>query len=142
LFARHTTLDLGTLPSMHDAGENPNAQLQAEFDRSRENLLRFIRLEFAMAETLWSLLKQTEKKRQRKRLRDDIRKAKVSIVHFKKKLDSSDAHGEVDGYIEKIDSHLRDSSSPSVVGMLLKRLRRRTRKLRSGRGRSASDRDR
>jgi len=125
-----------------EAGEPPKETLWDDLDESRENLLRFIRLESAMAETLWELLKRTENKRQRKRLRDDIRRAKVSIVHFKKKLDSSDAHSEVDEYVEKIDSYLGDSSSPSVVEILFKRLRRRARKLRTGRGRNASDPDR
>lgn len=115
---------------MDEAGEKPQEPLHAELDRSRENLLRFIRLEFAMAETLWGLWKQTEKKRQRKRLRDDIRKAKVSIVHFKKKLGPVEGQAEVDEYIGKIDAILEQSGTPSVADFFLKRLRQRARRLR------------
>jgi hypothetical protein len=47
---------------MGETGENnPQAQLQAELD-------------------LWSLLKQTENKQYCKRLRDDIRKARASMI--------------------------------------------------------------
>jgi hypothetical protein len=102
---------------------------------SRENLLRFIRLEFAMAETLWELLKRTENKRQGKRIRDDIRKAKVSIINFKKKLDPQEGNVEIDKCIGKIDGYLRESSSPSVTGLFLRRLQQRVRRLRSKKSR-------
>ena len=105
---------------------------------SRENLLRFIRLECAMAETLWELRKRTENKRQRKRIRDDIRKAKVSIINFKKKLDPQEGNVEIDKCIGKIDGYLRESSSPSVTGLFLRRLQQRVRRLRSKRSRRPS----
>lgn len=121
---------------MDESGEEPKAQLQAELDRSRENLLRFIRLEFAMAETLWSLWKQTENKRQRRRLRHDIRKARVSIVHFKKKLGPVEGEAEADEYLGKIDAILEKSGVPSVAKLALKRLHQRVRKLRKRRRRA------
>lgn len=116
---------------MGEASEKPHETQQAELDSSRENLLRFIRLEFQMAETLSGLLRQTGNKRQRKRLREDIRRAKVSIVHFKKRLGQKDRCPEVDEYIGKIDTVLRQSSSPSIGEYVLKRLRQRVRKLRN-----------
>lgn len=134
------------LPENHknvgEAGEPPQEPLRGDLDESHENLLRFIRLEFAMAETLWELLKRTENKRQRKRIRDDIRKAKVSIINFKKKLDLQDGNVEVDGCIGKIDGYLRESSSPSVTGLLLRRLHQRVRRLRSRKSRKPSKRRR
>jgi hypothetical protein len=120
------------------AEEPPQESLREHLAESRENLLRFIRLEFAMAETLWELLKRTENKRQRKRIRDDIRKAKVSIINFKKKLDPQEGNMEIDKCIGKIDGYLRDSSSPSVTGLFLRRLQQRVRRLRSKRSRNPS----
>ena len=132
------------LPANHrnvgEAGEPPQEPLRHDLDDSRENLLRFIRLEFAMAETLWELLKRTENKRQCKRIRDDIRKAKVSIINFKKRLDPQEGYIEVDKYIGKIDSYLQHRSSPSVTGMLLRRLQQHVRRLRSKKSRNPSTR--
>ena len=125
---------------MGEAGERPQERLRGDLDESRENLLRFIRLEFAMAETLWELWKRTENKRQRKRIRDDIRKAKVSIINFKKKLDPKEGDLEVDKYIGKIDGYLRESSPPSGTGLLLRRLQQRVRRLRSKKSRNPSKR--
>lgn len=127
---------------MGEAGEPPQEPRRDDLHESRENLLRFIRLEFAMAETLWELWRRTENKRQRKRIRDDIRKAKVSIINFKKKLDPQEGNVEVDKCIGKIDGYLRESSSPSVTGLLLRRLQQRVRRLRSKKGRKPSKRAR
>jgi hypothetical protein len=119
---------------MSEAGEKADEILQGESDSSRENILRFIRLEFHLAETLSGLLAQTENKRQRKRLRHDIRKAKVSIVHFKKRVgQQSGDQEEIDEYIGKIDSILRESGSSSKAEFMLKRLRHRVKKLRNPR---------
>jgi hypothetical protein len=123
------------LPANHrnvgEAGEPPQEPLRDDLDKSRENLLRFIRLEFAMAETLWELLERTQNKRQCKLILDDIRKAKVSIIKFKKKLDPQEGNVEVDKCVGKIDGYLGESSSPSVTGLLLRRLQQRVRTLRS-----------
>jgi hypothetical protein len=136
----------GGLPANHrnvgQAGEPAQEPLRADLDESRENLLRFIRLECVMAETLWELWKRTENKRQCKRIRDDIRKAKVSIINFKKKLNPQEGNVEVDKCIGKIDGFLRESSSPSVTGLLLRRLQKRVRRLRSKKSRSPSMRTR
>jgi hypothetical protein len=123
-----------------EAGEPPQEPLRDHLDDSRENLLRFMRLEFAMAETLWELLKRTENKRQRRRIRDDIRKAKVSIINFKKRLDPQEGYVEVDKYIGKIDGYLQEASSSSVTGLLLRRLQQRVRRLRSKKSRKQSTR--
>src|ERR1700733_9648437 len=113
------------------AGETSRELLQADLDRSRENLLRFIRLEFEMSETLYGLLKQTESKEHRKRLRKDVRKARVSIVHFRRKLGKTETERdtEIDEFLRKIDGFLHEDRSPSVVKLLLKRLPQRLRQL-------------
>jgi hypothetical protein len=121
-----------------EAEETPLEPLREHLAVSRENLLRFIRLEFAMAETLWELWKRTENKRQRKRIRDDIRKAKVSIINLRKKLDPQEDTVEIDDCIGKIDGYLRESSSPSVTGVFLRRLQQRVRRLRSKKSRKPS----
>jgi hypothetical protein len=119
------------------AGDTSRELLQADLDRSRDNLLRFIRLEFEMSETLYGLLKQTESKKHRKRLRKDVRKARVSIVHFRQKLGTKerDAEIEIDDFLRKIDSFLHENRSPSVVKLLLKRLPQRLRQLKGSRQR-------
>jgi hypothetical protein len=124
--------------NVDEAGEPPQKPLRADLDNTNENLLRFIRLEFAMAETLWELRKRTETKRQRKRIRDDIRKTKISIINFKKRLDQQEGNTEVDEYIGKIDGYLRESSSPPVTSLFLRRLQRRVRGLRSKKSRKSS----
>jgi hypothetical protein len=117
------------------AGETSRELLQADFGRSRENLLRFIRLEFEMSETLYGLLKQTESKKQRKRLRKDLRKARVSIVHFKQKLGTTEGDAEIDEFLRKIDGFLHENRSPSMVKLLLKRLPHRIRQIKGSRHR-------
>ena len=114
------------------AGDTSRDLLQADLDRSRENLLRFIRLEFEMSETLYGLLKQTESREHRKRLRKDVRKARVSIVHFRQKLGAKEADAEIDEFLRKIDGFLHENRSPSVVKLLLKRLPQRLRPLKGG----------
>ena len=116
---------------MGAVGEGPSEGLHAELAASLENLLRFIRLEFQMAETLATLLMQTENRRQRKRIWTDIRKAKVSIVRFKKRLGTKDNLPEVDGYLEKIDVFLSQSGSPSTAKFIVRKLRQRIRKIRN-----------
>ena len=111
------------------ADETSRELLQADLDRGRENLLRFIRLEFEMSETLYGLLKQTESKKHRKRLREDLRKARVSIVHFRQKLGASESDTEIDDFLRKIDGFLHEDRSPSMVKLLLKRLPQRLRQL-------------
>jgi hypothetical protein len=111
------------------AGETPREILQADLDQSRENLLRFIRLEFEMSETLYGLLKHTESEKHRKRLRQDVRKARVSIVHFRQKLGTKEDDAEIDEFLRKIDGFLHENRSPSVVKLLLKRLPQRLRQL-------------
>jgi hypothetical protein len=117
------------------AGETSRELLQADLDRSRENLLRFIRLEFEMSETLYGLLKQTASKKHRKRLRKDVRKARVSIVHFRQKLGTKESDAEIDEFLRKIDGFLRANRSPSVVKLLLKRLPQRLRQLKGSKQR-------
>jgi hypothetical protein len=114
-------------------------ELQTELDRSRENLLRFIKLEFELSETLYALLKQTERKKHCKRLRGDIRKARVSIIHFRQKLSPREGCPEVDEYLRKINDFLSENRSPSVVKLLLKRLPKRLRRLKSSKRRPVSD---
>jgi hypothetical protein len=116
-------------------GEKSRELLQADLDRSRENLLRFIRLEFEMSETLYGLLKQTESEKNRKRLRKDLRKARVSIVHFKQKLGTQEGDLEIDEFLRKIDGFLHENRSPSVVKLLLKRLPQRLRHLKGSKQR-------
>jgi hypothetical protein len=111
--------------------EGPSEVLHAELAASFENLLRFIRLEFQMAETLASLLMQTENRRQRKRIWTDIRKAKGSIVRFKKRLGTKDKLPEVEGYLQKIDVFLSQSGSPSTAKVIVRKLRQRIRKIRN-----------
>jgi hypothetical protein len=111
------------------AGDTSRDLLQADLDRSRENLLRFIRLEFEMSETLYGLLKQTESKKHRKRLRKDMRKARVSIVHFRQKLGAKEGDTEIDEFLRKIDGFLHENRSPAGVKFLLKRLPLRLRYL-------------
>jgi hypothetical protein len=123
-----------------EAGEQSEEPLREHLAESRENLLRFIRLEFRMAETLSELLIRTENKRQCKRIRDDIRKAKVSIINFNKRLDPQEGYVEVDQYIGRIDGYLREGSSLSAAGLLLRRLQERVRRLRSKRSRNSSKR--
>jgi hypothetical protein len=110
--------------------EGPSEVLYAEL-ASFENLLRFIRLEFQLAETLASLLRQTENRSQRKRIWSDIRKAKVSIVRFKKRLGTKDNFPEVEGYLEKIDVFLSQSGSPSTGKVIVRKLRQRIKKIRN-----------
>jgi hypothetical protein len=117
------------------AGETSQELLQANLDRSRENLLRFIKLEFEMSETLYGLWKQTESKKHRNRLRNDIRKARVSITHFRQKLGPKEAYPEVDEYLRKIDGFLHEKRSPSVVKLILKRLPQRLRQLKGSKRR-------
>jgi hypothetical protein len=112
--------------------EGPSEVLHAELAASFENLLRFIRLEFQMAETLASLLMQTENRRQRKRIWTDIRKAKGSIVRFKKRLGTKDSLPEVDGHLQKIDVFLSQSGSPSTAKVIIRKLRHRIRKIKIG----------
>jgi hypothetical protein len=123
-----------------EAGEPPLQPLRDDLGDSRENLLRFIRLEFVMAETLWELLRRTENKRRRKRIRDDICKAEVSIISFKKRLDPHAGNVEVDKYIGRIDGYLREGSSTSATGLLLSRLLQRVRKLRNKKSRNPAKR--
>ncbi len=137
IFLTHRCLP-GNHRNVGETREPPQEALRDDLDESRENLLRFIRLEFVMAETLWELWKRTENKRQRKRIRDDIRKAKVSIFNFKKKLDPQEGNVEVDKCIGKIDGYLRESNSPSVTGLLLRRLQQRMRRLRTKKSRNPS----
>jgi hypothetical protein len=117
------------------AGETSRELLQADLERSRENLLRFIRLEFEMSETLYGLLKQTESKEHRRRLRKDVRKARVSIVHFRQKLGTKEGDAEVDEFLRKIDGFLHENRSPSVAQLFMKRLPQRLRQLKGSKQR-------
>ena len=64
-----------------------------------------------------------------------MRKARVSIVHFRQKLGTKEGEAEIDEFLRKIDGFLHENRSPSVVKLLLKRLPSRLRQLKGSRQR-------